>query len=126
MLEALQATTTRHRKLGRLLGPMVEAHTTHIDLLAEAAPDGTAEGHPTVTPSGRPSSAVGGRTGVPGNVRRALTTLLSQEEELTVSARRHALVAESGAFARLLASMAASSAQNAAVLADAAGKAGRP
>jgi hypothetical protein len=51
----------------------------------------------------------------------ALTALARQEDRLSLSGRRSAFDARSGAFARVLASMAAASAQQARALDDAAG-----
>lgn len=116
-VDAVRATVSRHGTLAGLLSPLVEMHTAHVDLLAEAAPEeaSTAGESPTASPS----SPADGHVRVPGNPRAALRKIVALEEELTTSSKRHAFAARSGAFARLLASMAASSAQSATVLAAA-------
>lgn len=116
-VDAVQATVSRHGKLAGLLSPLVDMHTAHVDLLAEAAPEeGSSVGE---SPTASPSTPADGHVRVPGDPRAALRKLVALEEELTTSSKRHSFAARSGAFARLLASMAASSAQNATVLAAA-------
>jgi hypothetical protein len=56
---------------------------------------------------------------VPASRRRALRAVGSAENELSAQQKQHAFAAQSGAFARLLASMAAAAAQLSAVLSDA-------
>jgi hypothetical protein len=53
---------------------------------------------------------------VPSDPARALRAIARREDELALVDKRSAFAAESGAFARVLASMAASAAQQAVVL----------
>jgi hypothetical protein len=56
---------------------------------------------------------------VPGDRARALRQVVTAERDLALATKRHAFRAQSGAFARLLGSMAAAAAQQEAVLATA-------
>jgi hypothetical protein len=121
VLDALTATTARHPDLTAMLSPAVEAHGAHVKLLAEAAPDQ----NPSASSSPAPAPAVtsapsdvpsGAAYRVPARPPAAVRRLATLEQELSTSAKRHAFAAESGAFARLLASMAASAAQHAVAL----------
>lgn len=115
-LDACAATLRRHRGLRSALAPVVAAHRAHVSLLAEVSP-----GNGAAPPS--PSTGTAPFR-VPGNRRAARRKLSSLELELSTSERRHAFAAESGAFARLLASMAAAAAQHAVLLDTAALSAG--
>jgi hypothetical protein len=93
-----------------------DVHAAHVDLLADAAPDGpspSAAASPSDSPS--PSADTG-----PGRVAqdpgRALRALARHEDELSLADKRSAFSAESGSFARVLGSMAAAAAQQATVL----------
>jgi hypothetical protein len=108
-LAALQATRSLHRELGRELSPMIASHRAHVSLLSRAAPEGSLP---------RASSR---RFAVPDNERAARLTLVVVEQDLGSVQKRAAAAAKSGAFARLLASMTASSAQHAALLTAEAG-----
>lgn len=111
MLDWLQATRERHRTLDRLLDPLAARHRQHVDVLGEAVP-------PEATPSPRsqPASPTAPPLVVPRDVRRAVDRLVRAERALCTSTKRHAFAARSGAFARVLGSMAAAAAQHAAVL----------
>jgi hypothetical protein len=111
MLEQLRATQERHRGLDRLLGPLASAHQRHVDVLAQAVPVGTAP-----SPPRRPASATTAPPAVPRDARRAVNRLVGAERALCTATKRHAFAARSGAFARVLGSMAASAAQHAVVL----------
>jgi hypothetical protein len=75
------------------------------------------------SPSTPPStlSATPSAPRVPARAAVALAALAREEDRLSLLGRRSAFAAQSGAFARVLASMAAASAQQARTLADAAG-----
>ena len=120
-LNAVEATAARHHTLAEHLAPVIAAHSEHVRLLAEAAPATPAPtADPTAaSPSSSPSAP--GEQGtrryrVPREPQAALTSISASERDLNTSIKRHAFVAQSGAFARLLASMAASAAQHGVVL----------
>ena len=114
-LEALTATTSRHPGLAARLRAAAEMHRAHVGLLAEAAPD---DAPPSPAPTDLSAPEITGKPfRVPAKEPAALTRLAALEQQLSVSNKRHAFSAQSGAFARLLASMAASAAQHAVVLA---------
>lgn len=109
MLDRVLATQRRHPRLTGPLAASRAAHRAHVDLLGTAVTD-CAEAAPTRrTPE------------VPAAPDAALAALARAEDRIADSGRRSALAAESGAFARVLASMAAAAAQLAVVHADAAG-----
>jgi hypothetical protein len=93
------ATSRRHRPLRRQLRALQEMHAAHRDVLGEAAADGTAE----------PSGA---RGRVPRRKGQALAAVRGREEQLAAALERGAVAAESGSFARALASMSASVTQH--------------
>jgi hypothetical protein len=113
-LDVLQATVTRHPELTSTLNPLVEAHRAHVNLLADAAPDRTESSPASASSELSPAESVA----VPANRRRALAAVAAQQDRLSLSHKRHAFAARSGAFARLLASMGASAAQHGVVLAS--------
>lgn len=121
-LALLEAASERHRRLRGTLAPMIAAHRAHADLLAEAVPDDATPTSPSTaleSPVGSPSvtgSPGPGPREVPSDQRQALVTLTAAEQQLSTTIRRHAFVAESGQFARLLASISAACSQHAAVL----------
>lgn len=106
-LALVEATRSRHRTLGRMLRPLATAHRAHAAELAEAGPDS--------------SRRTGVADAVPADEGRALSEVRLQEELLARRLMTAAMDARSGAFARLLGSMGASSAQHLAAL-----PAGRP
>lgn len=111
VLDLLQATRKRHHGLAARLAPVIAAHQAHADLLSHAVPKG-------VSASASPTDAASpGRHGVSRSRSRAMATVVEAEQQLATVAKRQAFRAESGAFARLLASMAAAAAQYATVLA---------
>ncbi|HET6626128.1 MAG TPA: hypothetical protein VFG63_07045 [Nocardioidaceae bacterium] len=116
VLDAVTASTARHHDLASVLSPVAQAHRAHVRLLAEATP-------PEASVSPSPDSAVsdvpsGAPTPfrVPGRADAALRRIAALEQHLSTENKQHAFAAQSGAFARLLASMAASAAQHAVVL----------
>ena len=127
MLDRVLATLRRHPRLEPLLAGARAAHQAHVDLLTDAVPDrvrsssapspsdGTS---PSVSPSVAPSTGAPPR--VPARVPAALSALAGQEDRLALLGRRSAFTAESGAFARVLASMAAAASQQSVTLAAAA------
>jgi hypothetical protein len=117
MLDRVLATVRQHPGLGTTLAAARTAHTAHVELLTAAVPRGAS---PSATPSSTSAAGPGGPR-VPARAVVALTALARQEDRLSLSGRRSAFDARSGAFARVLASMAAASAQQARALADAAG-----
>ena len=135
VLALVRATADRHPALAERLEPVVAAHEAHTALLDDAVPEGaTAVPSPTpspaTSPGGDPSAdpdadpdpdaepdADGPGEGpvVPRNPRRALRRLVLAEQDLATRTKQEAFKAQSGAFARVLGSMAASAAQHAAV-----------
>ena len=109
MLDRVAATARRHPRLADTVAGARSTHRAHVRLLREAVPDGA----PSRTPA---------RPFPPGQVPRrpgpALAALARAETRLSDEGQRNAVRAESGSFARVLASMAAASAQQAARLAD--------
>ena len=100
-------------RLENALSPARDAHAAHIALLEEAAPD---EPLPTAGPSATATESPEGSFDVPSDPRRAVKRIARREDDLALTDKRSAFAAESGAFARVLASMAASAAQHAAAL----------
>ncbi len=114
MLATLRATAHRHRGLRTVLAGTRDVHRAHVRLLDDAVPTGT----PTTTPGQVPEP--------PAGRDRALAALARAEDRLAENARHWAFDARSGAFARVLASMAAAAAQQSTVLrGQAAGKGAR-
>jgi hypothetical protein len=107
LLNLIDATLARHPRLERVLADARAAHAAHVTLLEDAAPD-------SATPSSAPTAP--GRVRVPGDPARAVRAIARRADELALVDKRSAFAAESGAFARVLASMAASAAQQAVVL----------
>ena len=99
----LESASLSSSELGARLQPVGAAHAAHLDLLASAVPDAAA---PTASPpTGAPS---------PG---RALAAVRRSEQRLLREVREACATAASGDLARVLASVAASTAQHAAALA---------
>jgi hypothetical protein len=105
MLARVTATVRRHRRLAPVLAGARSAHAAHVRLLARAVPPHASA---SATPASRPSVPVG-RVAALRSVARA-------ESALGTRHGREAVAAQSGAFARILASLAAASAQQAAHL----------
>lgn len=119
-LTRVEATVTAHPRLATVLSGVRSGHRRHIRLLAGAVPSGGSS--PSVTPSPSPSPSTGPGTGpgVPADPADALAALARAEGTLAATGRRHALAARSGAFARLLGSVAAAATQQEVHLDDAA------
>ena len=125
-----RATAERHPGLAEPLSSLLGAHGGHVAVLDDAVPrEATAIPSPSA-PAGtgaagdaaseQPPTGTTGGPSVPGDERRALALVVSQERALTVQLKQLAFRARSGPFARLLAGVAASAAQHAAVLDDSA------
>jgi hypothetical protein len=126
VLDLLVATAQEHRSLREDVEPLTAAHAEHVRLLAEAAPAKAQQGAPSdvrsrgsspsppASPS--PSDSATPPVTVARRAPRALRDLVLAEEQLVASTKQRAFDAESGAFARVLASIAAASAQHAVVL----------
>ena len=107
LLDLIDATLARHPRLERVLADARAAHAAHVTLLEDAAPE-------SASPSPAPTAP--GRVRVPDDAARAVRAIARREDELALVDKRSAFAAESGAFARVLASMASSAAQQAVVL----------
>lgn len=118
LVDRIDATVTAHPRLERVLAGTREVHAAHVALLADAAPG---KPSPTASPTASDGASPGASpteqpTRVPGDPARALRALARHEDELSLADKRSAFAAESGGFARVLGSMAAAAAQQAAVL----------
>jgi hypothetical protein len=126
LLDQVLATLERHPGLEAALAGARSAHQAHVELLKDAVPDDartpeTDPGSPTVSPSVSPSvGASPSVPRVPARVPVALGAVARAEDRLALVGRRSSFAAQSGAFARVLASMAAAAAQQATTLATAA------
>lgn len=126
LLERIEATIRRHPRLERVLASTREVHDVHVALLEDAVPDdsGASSGEtrtsdPTAAltePGPSPTDDSPEPDRVPRDRARALRAVATAEDELALTAKQAAFAAQSGAFARVLASMAAASAQQSAVL----------
>jgi hypothetical protein len=118
LVARIDASVAAHPRLRRVLAATREVHAAHVDLLADAAPDGPVPSPAPAAPdSSSPSPADGQVPGpVPDDPARALLALARHEDALSLTDKRSAFTAESGGFARVLAAMAAAAAQQAAVL----------
>lgn len=108
LVRAAQSAVTRTGELhtalvGRLTG-LTATHQTHLDALIDAVPDGV------------DTSGTGTPYDVPGRRRAAVAGLVAAETTLHDGLVGLAMRAESGAFARLLGSMAAAVSQQIRVL----------
>lgn len=117
LVDLVDATLEEHPRLAGVLASTRATHTAHIDLLADAAPDGPSASAAPESSLG-PSPAPGPRSGprVPPDPEQALRAVARHEDELSLADKRSAFAAESGSFARVLASMAAAAAQQSAAL----------
>ena len=95
---ALAAVVARHPSSASSLQPFLDLHATHREVLGEAAPQLDPSAAPEPVVPGRPAAAA-------ALARRAETRLVGDLRRATVAA-------ESGDFARALASMAASVTQH--------------
>jgi hypothetical protein len=95
------ATGRRHRRLRAPLRPLADLHVAHREVLGEAT--GSA---------GEARSRGRGGASVPRDRTAALDAVGGREERLARTLAEGAVVAESGSFARVLASMSAGVAQH--------------
>lgn len=126
LLERIDATVRRHPRLERVLAATRDVHDVHVALLEDAVPEDpdAPEGEtPVPDPAASPTDPGSSLTDepsepqrVPRDRARALRAVATAEDELALTAKQAAFAAQSGAFARVLASMAAASAQQSAVL----------
>lgn len=109
LVAAYDATLRRHRRLRPTLATMLERHRRHADVLGGAVTD---------EPRGTTGSApVPEPIQVPRRARLAVAALRVAEQNAQRTHLRHTRAAQSGALARVLASMAASEAQHVTLLA---------
>ena len=117
LVDRVDATLDAHPRLARLLAGTRATHAAHVDLLADAAPESpvpSASSSPSPAVSETPEAEPAPR--VPRDAAQALRALAALEDELSLEDKRSAFSAQSGSFARVLASMAASAAQQSALL----------
>lgn len=100
----VEAATLSEPGLTPLLAPVATAHAAHLEVLSGAVADAD-------VPAPAPPTIAAGRARALGAVRRS-------EQRLLREVRRGCVDAASGDLARVLASMAASTAQHGAALAD--------
>jgi hypothetical protein len=100
----LEAATLSVPGLTPLLAPVAAAHAEHLDLLADAVADAD-------VPTSEPPAIAAGRA-------RALAVVQRSERRLQREVRQACVSAASGDLARVLASVAASTAQHGAALAE--------
>lgn len=110
-----------HRSLRRDLSPLLAAHRAHVDALGHAAPSEDAGSDKGGDRTGR-GAAASRAPHVPRRPEQAVRRLQSTERATSDRLLEATRQAESGGFARLLASMSASSAQAAHVLAEVGGR----
>lgn len=115
VLDLVDATLARFPGLADVLAAARDAHAAHVELLEEAAPDEPLPS-PSPSPSGTATPGADAEPRVPRDRRKALVRLARHEDDLALVDKRSAFAAESGAFARVLASMAASAAQQATLI----------
>jgi hypothetical protein len=114
ILQQVTATVHAHPGLAGVLAGTRAAHRAHVQLLVRAVPAKPASPSATATASGD-------HPHVPSESGAALASLAHQEARLAQLGRESAQAARSGAFARVLASAAAASAQQVRELTAAAG-----
>jgi hypothetical protein len=112
LLDQVRATVRRHPGLHTRLARTRATHRAHTALLTRAVPR-SARSAAGATPPPR-------RRPVPDQPGPALAALARAEARLSQAGVEHSLQARSGAFARVLGSMAAAAAQQSTVLAAAA------
>lgn len=117
VLALVRATAERHPALAGRLDPVAATHEAHTALLDDAVPErATAAPSPTASGSASPDGSGDPETTVPRNRRLALRQVAAAERDLATRIKQQAFKAQSGAFARVLGSVAASAAQHAALL----------
>jgi hypothetical protein len=134
LLDVVLATEHRHRSLRHALAAAKSAHEQHVQILTDAVPasvrpkamaSARASASASASKSSKKSSKGSAKKAkpaqphavhVPHQEDAALAAVARHEDQLAVSTKRNAFAAESGTFARLLASMAGSAAQHAAAI----------
>jgi hypothetical protein len=111
MVALYEGVVEQHRPLRRDLRPLLAAHRAHADALGDAAPSGDSAGR-----GDRGHDRAAGQVQVPAGEARAVRRLREAEREASGELLEATREATSGAFARLLASMSAASAQHEQVL----------
>lgn len=103
LLAFVLAVGSAHPRLATTTTPLAECHRRHMEVLGSQTPTPEA-GAPSPTPGadGRPTPLR-----VPRGAARALRQVLAREQAHAAALGASALAAESGALARLMASMAA-------------------
>ncbi len=120
LLALYEGVAAEHRDLRADLRPLLEAHRAHAGALGDAAPPGGAGPSSRRRPGG--GGAAGPRVDVPRGARAAVRRLMAAEREAADGLLDATGRAASGPFARLLASMSASSAQALRVLGEVGGR----
>jgi hypothetical protein len=115
VLEVLRATVRRHPRLRHTLHQTKVVHRRHVQVLIDAVPRSARPRTGHHSGSGHAAKAAH-RPHVPTDAGAALRSLARHEDRLNALGRTSAFSAQSGVFARLLASMAAAAAQQAAAL----------
>jgi hypothetical protein len=115
-----EAVIDEHRSLRGDLRPLLAAHRTHVEALGQAAPN--EQGRPR---SGQREGSSANAPHVPHRSAQAVRRLQSTERQTSERLLEATRRAESGGFARLLASMSASSAQALHTLGELSGSGGR-
>lgn len=133
LLEQIDATVRRHPRLERVLAATREVHDAHVTLLEDAVPpeeeasdEETAASSSPSSEGSSPAEEASRPRPVPRDRARALRAVAGAEDELALTAKQAAFAARSGAFARVLASIAAAAAQQSAVLRTSRAGGGRP
>jgi hypothetical protein len=137
VVDLVVATERRHPGLRPVLADARNAHEEHVKILTKAVPEsarpsatasataaasGSASPSPSPSPNpspGAPSTAATPSpetVTVPSDPGKALAKVTQHEDQLAVNNKQTAFAAQSGEFARLLASMAGSAAQQAAMI----------
>ena len=118
VLDLVESVMQRHRDLRSLLTSTRDVHQAHIQLLADAVPKAGKASSPSHSASAPASASASPSPAVtaPSRPAQALAAVVRAEDDLCLVDKRSAFAAESGAFARILASMAAAAAQQSARL----------
>lgn len=123
LLAQVDVTLERHPRLARVLESTRSVHAAHVALLEEAVPAGdaglVAEQSDSTAPTSDPASPSPTPSTTPRAPRdpvRAVRKIARDEDALVLTAKQAAFAAQSGGFARVLASLAAAAAQQSAAL----------
>jgi hypothetical protein len=119
VLGVVLATLEQHPAEAATLAGARTAHQAHVDLLTDAVPHGKRTSTASPSEGDSPSEEASVSAAPPAVPRRAGPALMAvarEEDRLSLLGRRSAFAAESGAFARVLGSMAAAAAQQSTTL----------